>query len=198
MKRIQLTMAALMVAAGLVSTGGAFGQTSDGVSRVNVQKSDSKKVRLYTPSGVEMAIIDADGTTLYKGDVRARAGQGTSINLANLPDGHYFLTATNNDFWLSQGLTIRNDQVSVDVQNASALVKPTLVPYGKNKFEIAMPGTKMVNIALYDRINTLVFSETYEKGEAHRFDLNRLPEGDYTFVVGPDFKQFTERIAVQR
>lgn len=191
-------MAALMVAAGLVSTGGVYGQTSDGVSRVNVQKSDSKKVRLYTPAGVDMAILDANGTTLYKGEVQAHAQKGTSINLANLPDGHYYLTATNNDFWLSQGLTIRNDQVSVDAQDASALVKPTLVPYGKNKFEIAMPGAKTVNIALYDRVNALVFSETYDKGEIHRFDLNRLPEGDYTFVVGPDFKQFTERIAVQR
>lgn len=197
MKRIQLTIAALMVAAGMVGTGGAYAQTNDGVSRVNVRKSDNKKVRLYTPGSVQMAIIDNNGTTLYKGDIQPNAGQGTSINLANLPDGRYYLTATNNDFWVSQGLTIRNDQVSVDAQNATALVKPTLIPYGKNKFEIAMPGTKIVNVALYDRLNTLVFSETYEKGEVHRFDLNRLPEGNYTFVVGPDFKQFTEQIVVK-
>jgi len=197
MKRIQLTMAALMVAAGLVSTGGAYAQTNDGVSRVTIRKSDSKKVRLYTPGSVQMAIIDNNGTTLYKGDIRPNAGQGTSVNLANLPDGHYYLTATNNDFWVSQGLTIRNNQVSVDAQNATALVKPTLIPYGKNKFEIAMPGTKIVNVALYDRLNELVFSETYEKGAVHRFDLNRLPEGNYTFVVGPDYKQFTERVMVK-
>lgn len=197
MKRIQLTMAALMVAVGLVGTGGAYAQTNDGVSRVTVRKTDSKKVRLYTPGSVQMAIIDTDGTTLYTGDIRPNAGQGTSINLANLPDGHYYLTATNNDFWVSQGLTVRNDQVSVDAQNATALVKPTLVPYGKNKFEIAMPGTKTVNVALYDRLNELVFSETYKKGAVHRFDLNRLPEGNYTFVVGPDFKQFTEQIVVK-
>jgi hypothetical protein len=197
MKRIQLTMAALMVAAGLVGTGGAFGQTNDGVSRVTVRKTDSKKVRLYTPGSVQMAIIDNDGTTLYTGDVRPNPGQGTSISLANLPDGHYYLTATNNEFWVSQGLTIRNNAVSVDAQNTTALVKPTLIPYGKNKYEIAMPGAKTLNVALYDRLNELVFSETYEKDAVRRFDLNRLPEGSYTFVVGPDYKQFTEQIVVK-
>ncbi len=191
-------MAALMVAAGLVGTGGTYAQSNDGVTRVQVRKSDSKKVRLYTPGPVEVAIIDNDGTVLYKGDIKDKDSKVTPINLTNLPNGHYYLTATNNDFWVSQGLTIRNNEVNVDAQNTTALVKPTLVPYGKNKFEIAMPGTQTVNIALYDRINALVFSETYVKGEVHRFDLNRLPEGDYTFVVGPDFKQFTERIAVQR
>lgn len=191
-------MAALMVAAGLASTGGAYAQSNDGVTRVQVRKSDSKKVRLYTPGPVEVAIIDNDGTVLYKGDINEKASKVTAINLTNLPNGHYYLTATNNDFWVSQGLTIRNNEVSVDAQNTTALVKPTLIPYGKNKFEIAMPGAQTVNIALYDRINALVFSETYVKGAVHRFDLNRLPEGDYTFVVGPDFKQFTERIAVQR
>jgi archaellum component FlaF (FlaF/FlaG flagellin family) len=198
MKRIQLTMAALLVAAGLVSAGGVYGQASNGVSRVIVRKADNKKVRLYTPAQVEVAIIDANGTTLYKGDVKGPGSRVTAISMINLPDGHYYLTATNNDFWVSQGLTIRNDQLSVDAQNATSLVKPTLIPYGKNKFELAMPGTSTVSVALYDRLNALVFSETYVKGDVHRFDLNRLPEGDYTFVVGPDFKQFTEQIAVQR
>ena len=191
-------MAALLVAAGMVSTGGAYGQSSDGATRIQVRKSDNKKVRLYTPAPVEVAIIDTDGTTLYQGTVNGSAGKGTSINMASLPDGHYYLTATNNDFWVSQGLTISNEQLSVDAQNTTALVKPTLIPYGKNKFEIAMPGAQTISVSLYDRVNALVFSETYVKGDVHRFDLNRLPEGNYTFVVGPDFKQFSERIVVQR
>lgn len=191
-------MAALLVAGGLVGTEGAFGQTNDGANHVAVRKSDSKKIKVYAPKAVDVAIIDADGTTLYKGEIKGRTGQVTSINMNNLPDGHYYLTATNNDFWQSQGITIRNDQVSVDAQNSTALVKPTLIPYGKNKFEIAMPGTRTISVSLYDRANGLVFSETYQKGDSHRFDLSRLPAGDYTFVVGPDFKQFTERVAVQR
>lgn len=191
-------MVALLVAGGLISAGGAFGQTNDGVPYVTVRKSESKKVRLYTQAPVEMAIIDADGTTLYRGDVKAKLAGVTVLNLTNLPDGHYYLTATNNDFWTSQGLTVQNDQVRVDAQNTTTLVKPTLIPYGKNKFEIAMPGTQTLNVALYDESNALVFNETYQKGDVHRFDLNKLPSGNYTFVVGPDSKQFTEQIAVQR
>lgn len=198
MKRIQLTMAALLVAAGLVGTGGAYAQTNDPTKVISVRKSDSKKIRLYTQSPVELAVVDADGTILYKGDVNGKTGQVTALNLRNLPDGRYFLTATNNDFWVSQGLTIRNDQVSVDASNAATLVKPTLTAYGKNKFEVTMPGARNINVTIYDRFNALVFNELYQNGEKHRFDLSRLPEGDYTILVGPEFKQFSERIMVQR
>jgi hypothetical protein len=69
MKRIQLTMAALMVAAGLMSTGGAYAQTNEPVKGISVRKSDSKKIRLYTQAPVELAVVDADGTILYKGDI---------------------------------------------------------------------------------------------------------------------------------
>jgi hypothetical protein len=198
MKRIQLTMAALMVAAGLMSTGGAYAQTNEPVKGISVRKSDSKKIRLYTQAPVELAVVDADGTILYKGDINGKTGQVTALNLHNLPDGRYFLTATNNDFWVSQGLTIRNDQVSVDASNAATLVKPTLTAYGKNKFEVTMPGARNINVTIYDRFNALVFNELYQNGEKHRFDLSRLPEGDYTILVGPEFKQFSERIMVQR
>lgn len=198
MKRIKMTVAALLVAGSLTSTGLAFGGPNDGVMQVNVIKSDAKKVKLQTPGNVEMVLVDDNGTVLYKGQIRSISGKATSVNLTNLPDGHYFLTATNNEFWMSQGLTIHNNQVSIDPQNKSSLVKPTLVSVGKNKFKLNVDGAEKVNVAIYDQINALVFSETYEKGEVPKFDLNRLPIGGYTFVVGPDFKQFTEQIIVSR
>ncbi|RYF66795.1 MAG: T9SS C-terminal target domain-containing protein [Cytophagaceae bacterium] len=167
---------------------------------VQIIKSATKKIRLQTPVGATMdvAVIDQAGTVLYTGTLRAQDSRGTSLNLANLPDGRYYVTATNNGVWMSQGIAVRNDQVSVDAQNVTEVVRPTLVTYAKNKFEVAMPGVKSFNVAIYDRMNDLVFTKSFgSDGEVHRFDLSSLPSGDYTFVYGPDQKQFTERLEIK-
>jgi hypothetical protein len=51
-------------------------------------------------------------------------------------------------------------------------------------------------VAIYDPQNVLVQTDSF-KGSVRRFDLSGLPDGAYTFVVGPDQKQFTARIAIQ-
>lgn len=190
----------LAVALTLTTAGSAVAQTTTQVSPVSIAKSAIKKIRLHTPAGATMdvSVIDQVGTVLYSGSLKAKDQRGTSINLANLPDGHYYVTATNNDMWMSQGITVRNDQVSVDAQNVTELVRPELVAYAKNKYELVMPGVKTLTVAIYDRMNDLVFTKSFGSGgEVHRFDLSSLPSGDYTFVYGPEQKQFSERVAIK-
>jgi len=200
MKQIRLTIAMLAVAFTLTAAGSAVAQISTVAGPVKIAKSATKKVRIHTPVGttLDISLIDQAGTLLYAGTVKAKDLRGTSVNLANLPDGRYYLTATNNDLWMSQGLTVRNDQVVVDAQNVTEVVRPALVAYAKNKYEVAMPGVQSLTVAIYDRMNDLVFTKSFgSDGEVHRFDLSSLPSGDYTFVYGPEQKQFTERVAIK-
>ncbi|HEX9956387.1 MAG TPA: T9SS C-terminal target domain-containing protein [Fibrella sp.] len=200
MKQIRVTIAMLAAVWTLTTAGSAVAQTPAPSVPVSVAKSAIKKIRLHTPVGATMdvSVIDQVGTLLYTGALRAKDARGTSLNLANLPDGHYYVTATNNDIWMSQGFTVRNDQVSIDAQNVTELVRPALVAYAKNKYEIVMPGVKTLTVAIYDRMNDLVFTKSFGSyGEVHRFDLSSLPSGDYTFVYGPEQKQFTERVAIK-
>ncbi|ARK12717.1 hypothetical protein [Fibrivirga algicola] len=200
MKQIRLTIAMLAVAFTLTAAGSAAAQTSTVAGPVKIAKSATKKVRIHTPVGttLDISLIDQAGTLLYAGTVKAKDLRGTSVNLANLPDGRYYLTATNNDLWMSQGLTVRNDQVVIDAQNVTEVVRPALVSYAKNKYEVAMPGVQSLTVAIYDRMNDLVFTKSFgSDGEVHRFDLSSLPSGDYTFVYGPEQKQFTERVAIK-
>lgn len=191
----------LFAAWSLAGTGGAFADNGTVSGKVKVIKSESKKVRLYTPlnTPVSVAIIDAEGNLLYQGQVQAKDLRGMAFNLNTLPDGQYFLTATNNEFWLSQGLTVRGNELLVNEQSYSQLDKPTLTPYAKNKFEVTMPATNVqtVNVAIYNQQNDLVFSDNVKATNSRRFDLNTLPAGDYTFVVGPEQKKFAEHIQIQ-
>lgn len=199
MNHVRLTIATLLAAWTLGTAEMAVAQTADKPSTVNVLKSGVKKVRLYSPvnTPVDVAVIDLTGNLLYQGTLRSLDKRGALLNLVNLPDGRYFVTATNDGFWMSQGLTIRNDVVSVDAQNMTELTKPVLNTYAQNKYELVTPGVKELTVSIYDRMNDLVFSKSFGQGNTHRFDLSSLPAGDYTFVYGPSQKQFTERVAIK-
>ncbi len=203
MKRIRLSVAVLLAAWSLAGPGVALAD-NDGttVSKVKVSKSEHKKFRLYTQAGtpVAVALIDADGNVLYQGQVKQKDARGTSFDLTTLPDGQYYVTATGDAWWVSQKLTIRQNELAVDTKSVQEMGKPTLTAYAKNKYVVALPGSNIgpVTVTLYNRMNELVFSQSFVDAEKRRFDLSKLPEGSYTVVVGPNEKQFSERIEIVR
>ena len=200
MKKFRLSIAVLLSVWSLAGLGVAKADNGSGMGGVKVEKSASKKVRVYTKPGaaVDLALIDADGTVLYRGVIAKNEQHATSFNLNNLPDGQYYLTAGNNAWWMSQGLTIKANSVNVDERNIQQVAKPTLTAYEKNKIEVVLPvsNVEQSTVSIYDPQNVLVQTDSF-KGSVRRFDLSGLPDGAYTFVVGPDQKQFTTRIAIQ-
>ncbi len=200
MKKIRLSIAVLLSVWGLAGMGDAKADTGSGMGGVKVEKSEQKKVRIYTQPGapVDVAIIDAEGNVLYRGVIAKNAKRATSFNLNSLPDGQYYLTAGNNAWWMSQGLTIKANALNVDERNLQQLAQPTLTAYEKNKIEVVLPAKNIdqASVAIYDSQNVLVQTDTF-KGPARRFDLSSLPDGAYTFVVGPDQKQFTTRVDIK-
>ena len=202
MKTIRLTVAMLTAAWLLTTAEGAVAQLKQSDSPVTMAtyRSGGKRILLALPANatVDVAVIDEQGTVLHQSTVQANDRRGVVLNMQNLPDGHYYLTATNNDFWVSQGVTVRRDQVSIDTRNVTELVRPVVTAYAKNKFEVAMPGVNKLTVSIYDRTNDLVYTHSFGAGNRHRFDLSSLPSGQYTFVYGPDQKQFTERVAINQ
>lgn len=200
MKKFRLSIAVLLSVWSLAGLGEAKADNGSGMGGVKVEKSASKKVRVYTKPGtsVDLALIDADGNVLYRGVIAKNAQQATSFNLNGLPDGQYYLTAGNNAWWMSQGLTIKANSVNVDERNVQQVAKPTLTAYEKNKIEVVLPVSNVEEstVAIYDPQNVLVQTDSF-KGSVRRFDLSGLPAGAYTFVVGPDQKQFTTRVDIQ-
>ena len=200
MKKFRLTVAVLLSAMSLAGMGDAKADTGSGMSGVKVEKSEQKKVRIYTQPGasVDVALVDADGNVLYRGLISKNAKRATSFNLNNLPDGQYFLTASNNSWWVSQALTIKANALSVDERSLQQMTEPTLTAYEKNKIEVVLPAKNIneANVAIYDAQNVLVQTDTF-KGSVRRFDLSSLPDGVYTFVVGPNEKKFISRVDIQ-
>ncbi|GAB2539665.1 hypothetical protein GCM10027085_32990 [Spirosoma aerophilum] len=184
----------------LAGMGDAKADTGSGMNGVKVEKSEQKKVRIYTQPGasVDVALIDVDGNVLYRGVIGKNDKRATSFNLNNLPDGQYYLTAGNNAWWMSQGLTIKANALNVDERSLQQVTQPTLTAYEKNKIEVVLPAKNIdeANVAIYDAQNVLVQTDTF-KGSVRRFDLSALPSGAYTFVVGPSEKKFTTHIDIQ-
>ncbi len=198
-------MAALLISMSMagsaaVAQGVTNANDGSGVSAVKVVKSENKKVRIYTQAGssVDVSIIDTDGTVLYRGAVAGKDGKVTAFNLKNLPDGQYFITADTDTWWMSQGMTVRGNTVNIDAQKVQQVTRPTLTAYEKNKIEMTLPTTNVAqtNVTIYDAQSQAVYQDTF-KGAVRRFDLSSLPQGAYTFVVGPNQKQFSSRINVR-
>ena len=99
---------------------------------------------------------------------------------------------------MSQGITIKSNAVSVDERSLKQVAEPILTAYEKNKFEVVLPAKNVetASVAIYDTQNVLVQTDSF-KGESRRFDLSSLPDGAYTFVVGPSQKQFITRVDVR-
>ena len=206
MKKIRLSIAVLLSVWSLAGTAVAVADNDSGANGVKVEKSESKKIRLYIPTGsqksnalVDVAIIDTDGNVLYQGTVSQSKAGRQSFNLNSLPDGQYYITAGNNAWWMSQGVTIRGNALIVDARNLRQVMQPTLTAYGKNKIEVAMPATNVTDasVAIYDAQDTLVYSDKMT-GPLRRFDLSSLPAGAYTFVVGPEQKHFSSRVDIRK
>ncbi|QHW00979.1 T9SS C-terminal target domain-containing protein [Spirosoma endbachense] len=200
MKQFRLSIAVLLSVWGLAGMGDAKADNGAGANGVKIEKSEQKKVRVYTQtaSPIDVAIIDADGNLLYRGLISKNKKGATSFNLNGLPDGQYFLTAGNNSWWLSQGLTIKGNTLSIDERNLQQVMEPSVLAYEKNKFEVNLPAKNVdeANVAIYDAQNVLVQVDSF-KGAVRRFDLSALPDGAYTFVVGPNQKQFTTRVDIK-
>ncbi|GAB3566822.1 hypothetical protein GCM10027578_16450 [Spirosoma luteolum] len=147
---------------------------------------------------VDVAIIDADGNVLYQGAIAKGKARSTSFDLNSLPDGQYTMTAGNSNWWMSQPINIQNNALVVNGTNAMQLVHPTVTAYEKGKVEVVMPATNVTDasVSIYDMQNVLVHNGTLQ-GSVGRFDLSALPSGAYTFVVGPNQKQFTTRVDVR-
>lgn len=200
MKQFRLSIAILLSVWGLAGMGDAKADSGSGMNGVKVEKSEQKKVRVYTQPGasVDVAIIDVDGTVLYRGLISKNTKGATSFNLNNLPDGQYYLTAGNNAWWMSQGLTIKGNAVNVDARSLQQVAQPVLTAYEKNKIEVTLPAQNLneANVAIYDAQNVLIQTDTFT-GASRRFDLSAMPDGAYTFVVGPAQKQFISRIDIR-
>lgn len=198
MKKFRLSVAVLLSVWSLAGMGGANAQRVSGISGVKVEKSDKKKIRLYTQPGksIDVAIIDADGNVLYRAVTSKKST--TSFNLSQLPDGQYYLTAGSAAWWMSQGLTIKGNALNMDSRTMQEVAAPTLTAYEQNKIEVLLPGQNVseANVSIYDAQNMLVESATFT-GTKRRFDLSNLPDGAYTFVVGPNQKQFSSRVSVR-
>ncbi|AQG78591.1 hypothetical protein [Spirosoma montaniterrae] len=203
MKQFRLSIAVLLAVWGLAGMGDANADNGSGANGVKIEKSENKKVRLYIPNApsktaVDVAVIDAEGNVLYKGIVAHNKAGRQLFNLANLPDGQYFITATSDAWWMSQGITVKGNALSVDARNLQQVSKPTVVAYEKNKVEVTLPASNLsgAHVTIYDAQSTAVYSDKFA-GTTRRFDLSSLPDGAYTVVVGPDQKQFSTPLTIR-
>jgi hypothetical protein len=192
----------LLAAALLATTGGSYAAKSHlKPNDVKLVKRDAKKVaiRVNTPTtaALDVTFSDLNGQVLYTGTIEGNLSNVKQLDLASLPNGEYVVTCDNADFWCSQRLTIEKGEVKIDEASYQEFAQPTLRTYGDNLFEVKPNVTNIADVAvtIVDNQNEVVYQGNLSQGR--RFNLNRLPSGDYKFSFVAGSKELDQTVKIK-
>lgn len=192
---LSTVLAAMMFA----TAGNASAETHLLTKDVKLVKRDTKKVevKINQPNVGELDIKlkDNEGVTVYEGSIKGGENVSTQFNLNALPNGEYVLNCSNDGFWSSQHLSIKNGSVEINENSYQESLTPKIEVIGLNRFEVT-PVTKNVAdmaVAITDNTGELVYEGYLSSGS--RFNLGHLPTGEYAFeftVADKSFKQYVK------
>ena len=199
MKKNTIISAAL-AAVMLASTVGTFANGHRVKPTTSAATVEGKKLNVTAnrpeASAVRIEIKDANGLTVHN-DVEKSGQFKKQYNVAALPEGNYTVTLST-DQWMSvQPFGILGANVVLDAANYQEIVRVEVVQMDKNTYTV-LANTK--NVPLLDVNITNSYGEVVHTNtvtEAKRFNLNKLPKGNYTFSVSLGSKEFTQNVTVK-
>jgi hypothetical protein len=135
---------------------------------------------------IGVTIVSTDGTTLINENIR----YSTRYNLKNVPDGSYLLQLEDD-----QKIRIQHLQVTHELlysTGISTIYKPHLVIASDHIDMNLMTQGQVADVSILDAEAKVVFSEKInnEVSVTRRYNINQLPEGEYSLMVKISGQQF--------
>jgi hypothetical protein len=192
--KFSLVVAALLAVMNVSALGNDFS--------LNVKKGQGKKVTfvLNEVSKVELSIFDLDNKLIHSENVNSKGSVNRTYDLNALPEGTYFLIAESDT-------KIAKYEISVVGQTAilsSNAVKETYKPMLVNKNGLVSLSLfnvyqSTVSIKIYNAAAEEVYTSPILKGQyiSKFFDIKKLPNEEYTFVMRYADKVFVETVAAK-
>ncbi|MEP7323170.1 MAG: hypothetical protein ABI761_14690 [Saprospiraceae bacterium] len=137
---------------------------------------------------IGVTIQSTDGTTLINESIR----YSTRYNLKNVPDGTYLLQLEDD-----QKIRIQHLQVAHEMLYSTGIItvyKPHLIINPDHVDMNLMTQGQSAEVSILDADSKEVFSEKIndEVSVTRRYNVNQLPEGEYSFVVKIADQLFTK------
>lgn len=176
-----------------------FALASFSIQANNNPSSDLSKAKTLTvetqtwkASSIIVKIRQVDGTIILEETVKT--GNLRKYNLKNLPAGDYILELSDKFRITEQSFMIKQEAVQL-AANVSTTYKP-VIAHKNNSVDVnLMTQGKNAYVSIFDTKGETLFEEKCESTSVHRrYDISRLPSGEYTVIVQVGDRTFTEKV----
>jgi hypothetical protein len=183
----------------LATAGNAMAETHLLTKDVKLVKRDTKKVEVKINQPIvgklDVQLTDNEGVVVYEGTLKGDDNVSTQLNLNALPNGEYTLNCSNDNFWSLQRLSIKDGNLEINDNSYQEALTPKIETIAPNRFEVITANKNLADlgVAITDLSGEVIYTGYLSSG--NRFDLNKLPVGEYAFeftVANKSFKQFVK------
>ncbi|MBL3654675.1 hypothetical protein [Fulvivirga sediminis] len=172
---------------------------------VKVKRFDGKKfvviVKSANPTDLQISLRDRNDFELYaERHADVKDGYAKKFDVADLPDGSYFLEIENAQKIDVYSLEIAQGKLSIESDNRVAIFKPQVFQKG-NQVDIAM--LKYLNVpmkfSILNNTNDIIYEDTLADSQSvnKRYDMSKLDPGIYTLRFNLAGRLFTKSIDIQ-
>lgn len=167
---------------------------------LNVKKEQGKKVTFVLNSldKVELSIYDAEEKLIFTEKTESPNGVYRTYDLRALTDGTYFLEAESDNKIAKYEIKVDGNTALLSTHAVSEVYKPTFVnKKGLIWVSVLNSADTPVNIKVYDKANNEVYDSDVvtDRNIKRVFDLTKIKDEEYTFVMTYKNKIFTKTLA---
>lgn len=134
---------------------------------------------------MEVSLVNAAGQVIFREMVRSDR-YAKAFNLQDLEEGDYTVIVAARDREVRQPFTLLGQTVSMDERRRMELLLPQIrLQENAVDLNLSNPQVGQVRVSIIDRGGDLVFEDAIGPvvHVQRRYNLSKLPSGDYTFVV---------------
>jgi hypothetical protein len=167
---------------------------------LDVKKEQGKMVTfaLNNMDKMSLSIYDAEGKLIHSEKVDSRKNINRTYDLKAFPGGTYFLEAESDTKISRYEISVVGTTATLSVDPISEVYKPSFVnKKGMVRLTFLNMDKSPVNIKIYDNANNEVYdSDVILDQEVKKvFDISRINDEEYTFVVTHKDKTYTKTFA---
>ncbi|UII22566.1 DUF3244 domain-containing protein [Fulvivirga ligni] len=169
---------------------------------VKVKSYDAKKfvviIKSANPTDLQISLKDNNNYQIYsEKHANLTDGYAKKFDVADLPDGNYFLEIENEQKIDVYSIEIAEGQLNIENDSRVAIFKPQVFQKG-NMVDIAM--LKYLDVpmtfSIINNTNDIVYEDTLADSQSvnKRYDMSKLDPGIYTLRFNLAGRSFTKSI----
>ena len=167
---------------------------------LSVKKEQGKRVTFVLNSidKVNLSIYDAEEKLIFTEKTESPKGLYRTYDLRALPDGTYFLEAESNNKIANYEILVLGNTAVLSANAISEVYKPSFVnKKGLVWVTVLNMDKSPVNIKVYDKANNEVYDSDVmvDQNVKKVFDITKIKDEEYTFVMTYKNKSFSKTLA---